>query len=460
MSLGLPHAVGGLTVSSLASAVSCERRRRQTPPLALQFRFGDMSYLRLFHGTLLPRPATADAVSAIGGSTADSSRSSYRPSESRSELWGSQWLSLARLTGEPGAAGAPIRSRVAYRAVVLALALLAGGLLFEQLVDLFLLITMSVVIALPIAAGAGQLQRLHIPRALGAVLTLAAVLGIAGIVLAFVVPAFIEQIKGFIAQLPRTVTHLEKTANHAFGLKPGTASQAVARFADRYEQHPSKLLGPLSTIGLTVTTAAGAIVIVLISSLYMAINPDPLIRGLLLLFPPDERANVVRTLERVRVTWLGWQRGVVLDMLVLGGLLYAGMQIIGLPFAIGFAIFSALMTVIPNYGSIISAVPPIAYGLTFSLHQALLVTAVYVVVNQIEGNLLLPLIMGRIVRLHPAVIAIGVLITGALFGLLGLFISVPLITLTLILVDELWVKRHISPAAPASDQRPSAADAP
>ncbi len=234
-------------------------------------------------------------------------------------------------------------------------------------------------------------------------------------------------------------------------------TRSVQRFADRYTQHPARLLGPLSTIGLSVATALGALVVVLISALYMAISPGPLVNGLLRRFTPAQRPQVVRTLERIRVAWLGWLRGVVLDMLVLGGLLFAGMELIGLPFAVGFAIFSALMTVIPNYGSIISAIPPIAYGLTFSLHEAVLVTVAYVVVNQIEGNLLLPLIMGRVVRMHPAVIAVGVLITGSLFGLLGLFVSVPLISLTLILVDEVWVKRHGSPSPEPT--RPGAGEA-
>ena len=174
----------------------------------------------------------------------------------------------------------------------------------------------------------------------------------------------------------------------------------------------------------------------------MAISPDPLVNGLVRLFPAQRQPDVRRTLERIRVAWLAWLRGVGLDMLVLGGLLFLGMQIIGLQFAAGFAIFSALMTVIPNYGSVISAVPPIVYGLSSSFHLGLLVAVVYIIVNQVEGNVALPLIMGRSVSLHPAVIAIGVLVAGSLFGIICLLISVPLISFTLILADELWIKPH------------------
>ncbi|HET9102466.1 MAG TPA: AI-2E family transporter [Solirubrobacteraceae bacterium] len=337
--------------------------------------------------------------------------------------------------------------RLPYRAVILALALLAGGLLFAQLVGLLLLVIVSVILAVALGAAATWLERLHIPRALGAVLTLAAVGAVIAAVLIFVVPRFVAQVNAFVAALPATARHFEHGLNHAFGLKPGAIPQAADRFVNRYTHHPTTLLGPLAFVGLTVVEIAGGAVVVLIGALYMAINPDPLIDGMLRLVPASSRDDARRTLERVRTAWLGWLRGVLIDMIVLGSLLFIGMDIVGVRLAIAFAVFSALMTVIPNYGSVISAVPPIAFALTRSVHHAVLVTVVYVVVNQIEGNLVLPLIMGRTAHVHPAVTAIGVLIAGALFGIIGLFVAVPLISLTLILVDELWVRPHGSPAA-------------
>jgi predicted PurR-regulated permease PerM len=341
--------------------------------------------------------------------------------------------------------------RVAYRAVLLAVGLLAAGLLFEELVQIVMLVTIAVVVAVPLAASATWLQRWHIPRALGAVLSLLTGAAVAAALLAFVVPTFVNQVNEFVDQLPSTITHLEHSANHLLGLRRGTTTRAVTRFVHRYTDHPAVLLGPLATIGVSIATVVGAIVVVIISALYMAISPDPLVDGLVRLFPGPRQPDVRRTLERIRVAWLAWLRGVALDMLVLGTLLFIGMQIVGLQFAAGFAIFSALMTVIPNYGSVISAIPPIAYGLTSSFREGLLVAVVYVIVNQVEGNIALPLIMGRSVSLHPAVIAIGVLVAGSLFGVVGLLISVPLISLTLILADELWVKPHGSTHGPLGE---------
>ncbi|MGI8427995.1 MAG: AI-2E family transporter [Solirubrobacteraceae bacterium] len=375
---------------------------------------------------------------------------------------------------EPEPARATFVPAMAYRAVVLAFTLVAAGLLFKALISLLLLLSLSIIIALPVAAGAGWLQRFRVPRALGALVSLLLGLGVIALALGLVVPSFVHQVNAFVGDLPNTVSRLERAINHTFGLGPGTIARTVQRFAYRFTQHPAVLLGPLSSIGITLAGGLAAVVVVLISALYMAINPTPLVRGLIRLAPPEQRAQALWILERIRTAWLGWLRGLALDMVVLGGLLFIGMSLIGLNFAVGFAVFSALLTVIPNYGSVISAVPPVVYGLAHSFHDGVLVAVVYIVVNQIEGNLVLPLIMARSVNLHPAVIAIGVLIAGALLGVLGLFLSVPLISLTLILVDELWVRPqeardharspqthdHPGPPQARERERPSQADDP
>jgi len=328
-----------------------------------------------------------------------------------------------------------VSSRLPYRVVVLVAVLVAVGLLFEQLATLLLAVVVAVVIGLPIAAGASWLERRRVPRPLGAIVCLLAGVGVLGALLGLIIPQFVEQSRSFANQLPGFVAHAE----HYFHLRPGTVSKTAERLARTYTQHPAKLLGPLTSIALTVADAVGILIVILISALYGAINPDPLVRGLVRLAPLEQRDEMMRVLGRIRTAWLGWLRGIAFDMLVLGGLLFVGMKLVGLPFALGFAVFSALMTVIPNYGSVISAAPPILVGLSQSVHEAVLVAVVYVIVNQIEGNLVLPLIMGRSVNVHPAAVAIAVLIAGALFGVVGLFIAIPLLSLALIAVEELWI---------------------
>jgi predicted PurR-regulated permease PerM len=184
-----------------------------------------------------------------------------------------------------------------------------------------------------------------------------------------------------------------------------------------------------------------AFVLILITAYYMAVRPAPLVDGLASLAPPSRRAQVLRWAERLRRAWIGWMQGVGVDMIVTGVLVYIALTLIGLEFAIFFAVLSALLVVVPYFGAIAGAIPPILLALTDSPGKALIVLVAYVAVQQVEGNVIIPLVMSQTVRLHPAVIAIGVVVVGQLFGVPGLFVAVPILSLIVITVDEFWVKQ-------------------
>ena len=121
-------------------------------------------------------------------------------------------------------------------------------------------------------------------------------------------------------------------------------------------------------------------------------------------------------------------------------LLWIALELIGLDFAIFFAVLSALLVVVPYFGAIAGAIPPTLFALTDSPGKALLVLGAYVLVQQIESNVTIPVVMAQRVRMHPAVIAIGVVVVGQLFGFIGLFVAVPILSLLVISVEEFWVK--------------------
>jgi predicted PurR-regulated permease PerM len=131
-------------------------------------------------------------------------------------------------------------------------------------------------------------------------------------------------------------------------------------------------------------------------------------------------------------------QGVAVDMLLTGVLLYIGLSLIGLEYALVFAVISALLVLVPYYGSFVGGIPPVLFGFADSPGKGLLALAVYVAVQQIESNFTIPLVMSRTVSLHPAVIAIGVLVVGRLLGFAGLF--VPVLSFITTTVEEFWIK--------------------
>ena len=331
-------------------------------------------------------------------------------------------------------------SHVAYRAVLLAAGLLLVGLLFRQLVTLLLAILITIIFAIPLAAAADRLERYKLPRAVGALFALLGGVTILALVIYLLIPTFVDQSEEFANDVPRIVVDLEETYADVAGEDPGEVGDRVQEFVERYTENPQRLIGPITEIGLNVAGILAALVLILITAYYMAVRPGPLVDGLVSLFPPPRRDHARHVLDRVRTSWVGWMEGVAIDMLITFVLLYLGLTIIGLDFAIFFAVLSALLVVVPYFGAIAGAIPPVLFALTDSPGKALITLVVYVLVQQLESNVTIPVVMAQRTRMHPAMIAIGVVVVGQLFGFVGLFVAVPILSLLVISVEEFWVK--------------------
>ena len=342
--------------------------------------------------------------------------------------------------GTDGLTSGGIDARTLYRAVLLAAGLLVIGMVFPKLVTLLVAILATVLIAIPLSMTADYFERFGVPRAIGAFAALLAGLATLGLILFLVIPPFVDQTNEFVDSVPSVVDDLSADLADVTGDPPQQVGNDVQDYLSSYTDSPQRFLGPLTSIGFSVVSVLGALVFMLITAFYIAVRPQPLIDGILALFPPARRDHVRFVMGRLRTAWVGWMQGVVVDMLVSGILLYIGLTLIGLDLAIFFAVFSALLVVIPYFGSVIGGVPPVLFAFTDSPEQALLTLGVYILVQQIEGNVIIPLVMAQRVKLHPALIAIGVVVVGQLFGFIGLFVAVPIIAAAVILTDELWVK--------------------
>ena len=337
-------------------------------------------------------------------------------------------MSRSRLT--PGAL---------YRAVLLAGALVVAALVFQQLITLILAVLIMVIIALPLSAFADLLQRRRVPRAVGAALGL--LLGLAAVagLVALIVPAFSHEINQFSKSLPSIVEDLRRRVGQLTGTSAKHAGTQIQHFVNNYTQHPTKLLGPAAAIGASVVSAIAAIIVILLTALYTAINPQPLVSGMVRLAPPAHRSRAASILDRLRTAYLGWLRGLAIGMLVLGGITYLGLRLVNLPFAAFFAVFTAVAMIIPYFGALASSIPPILYALTISPGKAVVVAIIYILAHQVESNVIQPFVVARTVHLHPAVVAVGVVAVDRLFSFVGLIVAVPILATVQILFQELWI---------------------
>ncbi|HWF24020.1 MAG TPA: AI-2E family transporter, partial [Solirubrobacteraceae bacterium] len=156
-----------------------------------------------------------------------------------------------------------ITPAVLYRTVLLAFGLVVAGLIFRQLATLVLGVLIVVVLAIPLSAFADLLGRLRVPRPVAVLIGLLLGLGALGALITALVPVFSHEVSRFAANLPATIDSLRHQLGHLLGTSPTKVGKQLQTFVNGYTHHPSKLLGPIASVGATVVGALGAVIVVL-----------------------------------------------------------------------------------------------------------------------------------------------------------------------------------------------------
>jgi len=172
---------------------------------------------------------------------------------------------------------------------------------------------------------------------------------------------------------------------------------------------------------------------ILLSAFYLTRDADRLVAWLDTLPPPFFQEDFVRLREQITDVWNAFLRGQLLMGLLMAAITTAVDAAVGLPNALALGLLAGLMEFVPNLGPIIAAVPAVLLAFFQGSSWlplsnpwfAVLVLGLYVLIQQIEGNLLLPRVLGRSLRLHPLIVLVAVIAGGSLAGILGMLLAAP-----------------------------------
>lgn len=137
----------------------------------------------------------------------------------------------------------------------------------------------------------------------------------------------------------------------------------------------------------------------------------------------------------------GYLRGQLLITAVLGLMIWIGLTIIGIPFATAISFLAAIFNLVPYLGPIIGVIPAVLLAFTIGPWSAVFVVIVFVIANQLEGNVLSPLILSRSVDLHPVTVLLAIMAGLGLLGLVGALLAVPTVALTKVLLEDYLLTR-------------------
>jgi predicted PurR-regulated permease PerM len=191
----------------------------------------------------------------------------------------------------------------------------------------------------------------------------------------------------------------------------------------------------------------GDVYIILFLGLFFTAAPRTYINGFLKLFTPQAKPEAETLIHKVGTTLTKWLKGQLFSMLIVAVLTITGLLIIGVPMAFVLGIIAGILNFIPNFGPMIALIPAVLIGLTQGPQTALLVAGLYILVQMLESNVITPQIQKRLIDIPPALIIIAQLFMGVLTGGWGLVLSLPLVAILMVVVQELWIKKHGSDAA-------------
>jgi predicted PurR-regulated permease PerM len=339
----------------------------------------------------------------------------------------------------------PVASgRTAYTVIGLVFALLLGGYFAYRTSGVILAFLLTILLSIILSAPVNYLARKGLPRTWGVLAVIAAlaiVLWLFGLAL---VPAVETQSRQFAEAFPTLLEEALALANRLqsfFGLGTQIGLDPESLSGVGREVLTGSAVSTAAGVGLTAATVVSLAAVVFISTIYLVIRPEPWVNGFVSLFPAGWRQRTREVLQILYQTVQRWFLGQLAAMTFIAVFWAISLSLIGVPFALLLGIFSGLISFIPYLGALISVVLPVLLALISDPFSVVWVILAFIVIQQIEGNLLQPIVMSRAVDLHPALVIYAILVMGTLFGLIGVFLAVPLVAVLQVLVRELWVQK-------------------
>lgn len=305
--------------------------------------------------------------------------------------------------------------------------LLLLGLIWALFVlrDLVLVVLTAIVIASAIEPAARYLHRYRIPRFMAVLSVYLAFFGVFFGFFYFFVPPLLSETLNLLSDFPSYIETMD-----SMSVVSGSSSLDATFNIPQLLSQISGVLQGFSTNTLSAASAifGGALsfILIIIFSFYFAMQSTGIDDFLRVVTPVKNQRYVLDLWRRSQHKIGLWMQGQLLLGLIIGILTYLGLVILGVPYALVLAVLAGLFELIPVFGPILSAVPAIAIAfVSGGLSLALVVLALYAIIQQFENHLIYPLVVTKVVGVPPLLVILALIIGAQLAGFLGIILSVP-----------------------------------
>ena len=324
----------------------------------------------------------------------------------------------------------------------ISLVLLVVGLLvlLFYVFDVVLLLFGAILVAIFLHGLANILRRyLLLSEGLSVLLVSLILVAILALSIWLLAPSVAEQVKNLRDELPKSlqnvVAYLSNYSSGRLLLEQLPSSSEIIE-----KVNTSSTLSRVGTFFSSTVSILTNLALMLLLAIYLASEPKTYIKGFTKLFPQERRKRVREILYEIGETLSWFLIGKGASMLFIGVLTWIGLSIIGVPLALTLGLIAGLLSFVPNFGPIFSAVPAILLAFIDSPISALYTAALFVGVQLIESNVVTPMIERRTVELPPVLTITSQLALTILFGAVGLILATPILAVVMVLIQTLYIQ--------------------
>jgi predicted PurR-regulated permease PerM len=360
-----------------------------------------------------------------------------------------KWVSHKRASPKKGATkpmGHPTPIRISKRtAIVVALVILAMLVLVLWAVPSVLISVvggfgLALVLSFPV-----RILSRWMPRGIAIVISFLGLFGVVLLAILILVPLLVVQGIALASALPDLANNAQRYLLGGLelldknGLLPGTTDQVLASIGKNLSSSARDIAGSVlgGTFGVVSGTFSFALSLfgVVFVSAYMLIDVRRFKTAYLLAAPAHYRRDARDLWNAFGLTLSRYLNGLALDLAIQGAISAVALYLIGVPYALVLGAFVSLTALIPYIGAWLGAIPAVIVAFTVSPTAVILTVIVFVVIQQLEGNFLMPKIQGQSLHVHPVLVFLSVIIGGGLAGLVGVLLAVPTLAVLRVLFD-------------------------
>ncbi|HRZ30325.1 MAG TPA: AI-2E family transporter [Candidatus Paceibacterota bacterium] len=338
-----------------------------------------------------------------------------------------------------------IKLNIGTGTIVKVLVVLAVAVAIYLLQELVLVLLTSVVIASAVSPATNWLSRYKVPRVISVLLVYVISFGIILGTLFFLMPPLFEdfsdiafkipsQLNSFLSSNPSWNTMVNLFGNFSTNI----SVQDVVN-----ESFIDSVL-PSNVYDLTKSIFSGLLnfILIVVISFYLAVQKNGVENFLRVIIPNKQEDYIIDLWRRTEKKIGRWIQGQLLLAIIIGPLVFLGLTLFQVKYALTLAIVASVFEIIPIFGPILASVPAIMLGFGDSVTLGLIIMSLYIIIQQFENHLLYPLVVKKIIGVNPLIVIISLVVGYELFGFLGLILSIPLATLLMEFVNDLEKSKH------------------